>query len=110
MTVGRSILETGQRVSDLVRGLALRRRGPRMTPEEAELANHLRGNTALFESLTRLLQTRIAGRANVPEPSDPLEAKSMLARDREIQWVLKELEALYHAPVNPAGESGEPPE
>lgn len=96
-----------QRVSDFVRDLIPRMRY-RMSAEEASLAVHLRTNESLYNSLVALITTRIAGRASVSEPTDPLLCKSMLARDRELQWLLSRLEFLRHAPIDPA-QSGELP-
>lgn len=81
----------------------------RMSPEEASLGIYLRGNTPLMQALCALLQARISGRAKAQEPSDPMECKSMIARDREIQWLLGRLDFIYHSPVNPPGDDAEPP-
>jgi len=103
VTIPKPIRAATQRVSDLVRQLIPRYRYA-MNPEEAALAVHLRGNEALFETLKGLVQSRMAGRAGLPEPTDPLVCKSMLARDRELQWFLSRLEFIYHSPVNPPAE------
>ena len=97
---------TMNRVSDMVREMVpfLRRVMP---PEEVELAVHLRGNEKLYAALTAIIDLRIRGRAGVPEPSDPVLCKSMLARDRELQWLRDALERAYRAPVNSGEQPGE---
>lgn len=99
------------KVADYVRALfpALR---PGFTEAEQALAMHLRGNERLYNDLTAVLRGRIEGRARVAEPTDPLMCKSMLARDREIQFVLGRLGLLYRSPVNELTDEdeGEPPE
>ena len=98
-----------RKVSDMVREMVATRR-PDLTAEEEALAVHLRGNVALYSALMALIQTRIGGRANLPEPSDPLVAKSMLARDRELQWLLKVLEHVHLSPVSQSADrDGEQP-
>ena len=97
-------------VSGMVRDMIPRLRH-RFTKEETDLAVHLRGNEGLHNSLRELIGSRIAGRVNVPEPSDPVQCKSMLARDRELQWLLGRLSALYSSPVSvPTERDGEQPE
>jgi len=99
---------TVHRVSDMVRDMVPFLRY-QMTPAESDLSIHLRGNEVLYKALTGLLHDRIAGRAKVQEPSDPLVCKSFLARDRELQWVLNRLEFIYRSPVNPPGGVAEQP-
>jgi len=83
----------------------------RFTKEESDLAVHLRGNEALYESLRMFVESRIAGRAVVPEPTDPVQCKSMVARDRELQWLLGRLGVLYSSPVlTPTERDDEQPE
>ena len=81
----------------------------RLSSEEMDLAAHLRGNEKLYDALTGIIRSRIAGRAAVQEPTDPLVCKSMLSRDRELQWFLSRLELCYRAPVSQPGQDGEPP-
>ena len=82
----------------------------RLTSTELDIGIHLRGNAPLYEALTCLIRSRIEGRATVPEPNDPLKCKSMLARDRELGWLLSTLERVYASPaINPVDASGEPP-
>ena len=109
MTIPPGIKAIPQKVSDMVRELIPAWRHG-LTQEERRLAVHLRGNIDLYESLRSIIRSRIAGRAAVPEPTDPLICKSMLARDRELQWLLLKLEYIYRSPVNsPAQDDGEPP-
>jgi ribosomal protein S12 methylthiotransferase accessory factor YcaO len=98
-----------KRVSDIVREMMPRFRQARLTPGELSLAIHLRGNVALYEAMTKLLQARIQGRAVIAEPSDPIQCKAMLARDGEIRWLLAELEFLYRSPANPETDDMEQP-
>lgn len=94
---------------DYVRQLTAKFRW-RLNPAETELARFLRGNAPLHEALKAFLQERLKGRANVPEPSTPDECKSIVARDREVQWVINRLEFLFKSPVStPADVEGEPP-
>ena len=81
----------------------------RMSKSEMDLAIILRGNDKLMAYLTEMINDRIAGRARVPEPSDPLVCKSMLARDRELQWLLSRLEFIYRSPVGIPGSDAEQP-
>lgn len=99
-------------VTDVIRQFARARFAPRMSPIEAALAVHLRGNDALHDALTTYLYARIAGRASVAEPTDPLACKSMVARDREVQAIVAGIDYLFHSPANTATseENGEQPE
>lgn len=99
------------KVSDYVRALFPAMRFG-FSETEASLATHLRGNERLYNDLTAFLRGRIEGRARTAEPSDPLVCKSMLARDREVQFLLGRLDLLYRSPVNasPDVEDGEQPE
>ena len=82
----------------------------RLTPTELDIGIHLRGNEALYEALTRLIRTRLEGRAKLPEPSNPIDCKSLVARDCELRWLLNRLDTIYLSPVvQPVDESGEPP-
>lgn len=98
-----------ERLSDWVRK-TLPQKLMEMSARESALAIHLRGNDALYEVLTGLIEDRISGRANLPEPSDPIACKSMLARDRELQWLLSRIEFIYRSPANnPGSDDGEQP-
>lgn len=109
MTIPRDIASAPQRVSDYVRKRIAVWRNP-LSPDEMELAPHLRGNELLYSALTRLIESRIGGRARLPTPSDPLTCKSMLERDNELRWLLSRLEATYRSSVShPADEGEQPP-
>ena len=109
MTIPRFIQDIPRRVADMVRESIPRLRSI-LPPEERALAPHLRGNAALYESLCILLKSRIEGRATLPEPADPLACKSFVARDREVQAILRQLDRIYRSPVSPPGDNdGEPP-
>ncbi|KKN27292.1 hypothetical protein LCGC14_0866070 [marine sediment metagenome] len=109
-TVPPGAMNLPRRVVDIVRDLVPRFRNS-LSPVEQRVAIYLRGNENLFEGLKALIELRIQGRANVPEPSDPIQCKSMLARDREIQSFLTRLEFIYKSPIKqPAPDDGEPPE
>lgn len=71
----------------------------RMSGEEMDLAIYLRGNEPLYNSLVSVIRAKIEGRARLPEPSDPLECKSRMARDHELRWLLNRLEFIHRAPV-----------
>lgn len=98
-----------QRVTDMVRDMVPHLRQPSATPEEVTLGILLRGNDALYDALTGIIHARIRVRSTVQEPSDPVACKSMIARDRELQWVLSRLEAAYRSPVSPPARDGELP-
>lgn len=85
-------------VAEMVRRMvpSLRRT---LTPEEHTLSVYLRGNEDMFNSLKGIIESRMKGRAGVPEPSDPVECKSMVARDRELLWLLAKLEFIYRSPI-----------
>lgn len=70
-----------------------------MTPLEMDLAVLLRNDPKLYEAVTAMIQARIAARAEVPAPDEPIRCKAMMERDRELQWLLKRLEYLYRAPL-----------
>jgi hypothetical protein len=107
VTIPPFVEQAKKKVSDLVRDLGIARRTI-VIQEEQRLGPHLRGQAALYDALVALIRTRIDGRAGVPEPSDPMVAKSMIARDRELQWLLSRLESVYRSPVNQPN-SDEPP-
>jgi len=99
-----------ERVRDIVRDMVPFMRHM-LTSEEQTLGVHLRGNHSLYESLVGVIRAKIEGRASLPEPSDPLECKSRLARDHELRWLLSRLRTIYRSPVlQPADRNGEPPE
>ena len=108
MTIPRDLASAPQRVSDYVRKRIAVWRNP-LGADEMELAPHLRGNELLYNALTRLIESRIRGRAKLPVPSDPLACKSMLERDNELRWLLSRLEVTYRAPVSHPADEGEPP-
>lgn len=97
-----------QKVAEYVRDRIKTWRDPNpLTPEEMELAPHIRGNEKLYAALTQLIGTRIGGRQRLPVPPDPLTCKSMLERDNELRWLLNRLEACYRSAVSP--DTGEQP-
>lgn len=102
-----SVPKTFARVADMVRDMIPRLRVS-LSPEEGALGPHLRGNDPLMSALRNLITSRIDGRATVPEPTDPLVCKSMVARDRELQWLLSRLEYVHRSPIQAQG-NGEPP-
>lgn len=102
------ILSAPQRVSDYVRKRISTWRNP-FTQEEIDFAPHIRGNEKLYTALTRIIETRIGGRARMPVPSDPLICKSMLERDNELRWLLSRLEAVYRSAASQPADNGEPP-
>lgn len=109
MTIPRALQGQFTRVADLVRSLVPGVRGPAMlTQDEAQLGVFLRGNGPLYDALRGIIEARIEGRLSLPEPSDPLVCKSMLARDRECQLLLLRLELIYRGPA-PSADEGEPP-
>ena len=95
--------EAFKRVADIVREMIPRVRYT-ISREEADLGVHLRGNTALYNSLLALINARLRGRASVPEPTDPAACKSIVARDRELLWLLGRLEFIFTSPVNSPAE------
>jgi hypothetical protein len=99
MSMATSLSNSARRVADVVREMIPHLRQAPLTPDEATAATFMRGNEPLHAALTRIITTRIQGRASIAEPSDPVVCKSMMARDRELQWVLNRLDFLYHAPV-----------
>lgn len=110
MTVPRNMPQMVSKVSEMVRGLIPTYRD-RTTTDERTVGVYLRGNQDLLLGLSGIIKSRIEGRAKVPEPSDPVQCKAMLARDRELQWLLAKLEFIYTSPVAATGEQeiGEQP-
>lgn len=110
MTVPPAIRSGINSVSDLVRSMIPRLRY-RLTPEEQDLALHLRSNDALCKSLYDVIDSRIAGRASMPVPSNPTDCLVSLTRDNELRWLLSRLEFLRRSPAaQPADIDGEHPE
>jgi hypothetical protein len=98
-----------ERVTDFVRGLGVKQRS-RISEIDEALGVYLRGNEPLFKALSDMLNARIEGRAKLPEPSDPLQCKSILARDREVQAILGRLNYVYRSPVSqPVEDDSEQP-
>ncbi len=98
-----------QRVSDMVRGMFPRLQGT-ASPAESDLRIHLCGNEKLFTALNSLIVSRIEGRARLPLPSDPLQCYGSMARDKELRWLLGQLDYLYNAPADEQyNEDGERP-
>ena len=96
------------RVSDMVRR-AIPFMRHRLTQNEQQLGVHLRGNVSLHNALVGLIQTRVESRAQVQEPADPVVCKSMMARDRELQWLKSRLDFVFQSPVlEPASDSEQP--
>lgn len=100
---------TARRVSDMVRDMIPKFRQS-LSREETQLGIYLRGNKELFQSLCKIIQFRIEGRANLPLPEKPIECMERIARDKELRWFLSRLEFVYRSPVVQGPESqGEPP-
>lgn len=99
VTIPRGMQGAARKVSDLVREMVpFMRRS--LTADEALVAVYLRGNENLLKGLRAMVQSRIEGRAHLPEPSDPLVCKSMVARDRELQWLMSRLEFIHRSPMS----------
>ncbi len=96
-----------ERITDMVAQLGLRHQSPLLSPEEMSLGVWLRSNDEAYESLLFLIESRIEARASSPEPSDPLDCKSMVARDRELRWLLNHLEFLYQTSGEDIGDHSE---
>ncbi len=111
MTTPPAMQGTVRKVSDMVREMIPRLRRHPLLADEQKVAVHLRGNDMLLEGLKGIIQARIWGRLSLPEPSDPVACKSMVARDRELQWLLSRLEYIYGSPISQSAdnEGGEPP-
>ena len=80
----------------------------RVTKDEIDLSVHLRTNEPLYRLLRHIVESRISGRMNVAEPSNPIDCKALLARDGECRWFLNVLERAFTSPVKPP--EGEHPE
>jgi len=81
-----------------------------LSPEERDLAIHLRTNHLLYESLMRFIGAKIEGRAKLPVPSDPLKSHTRLVADSELRWLMSRLEHIYRSPdESPANDGGEQP-
>ena len=98
-----------KRVSNYVREMMPKIRH-RLTVREYELAIHLRGNSALLETLKNLIQERIKGREQKPVPSDPILCMATMLRDKELRWLISRLEYIHDSPVIAPIEQGEQPE
>ncbi len=98
-----------QSLTDMVMRLVPNMRDSLSVTERA-LAPHLRGNADLLGGLKAIIEERIGVRNRQQVPSDPMECKVMLERDRELQWLLSRLEVVCHSPVNEeVDDRGEPP-
>jgi hypothetical protein len=98
-----------RKLSDFVREL-LATKQHKPIPEEQTVGTFLSANPAFTAALRNLIQSRISARASIPEPGEPMDCKSMIARDRELQWLLRRLEDLSLAPASaPGTRAGEPP-
>ena len=108
MTIPPGLKNAAGKVSDMVREMIPRFRH-HLTDEEAALGLHLRGNAPLLEALRGLIHARIEARAQLPAPSEPLVCKSMVDRDRELQWLISRLEYVHASPVNQPEDDRERP-
>lgn len=109
MTIPPEIRQVGQRVADMVRGLVPRFR-VRFTADETELAIHLRSNDKFRECLYRVIESRIAGRASAPVPSNPTDCLASMARDHELRQLINRMEFVRQVSgTQPADEDGEQP-
>lgn len=79
-----------------------------LSPVDANLAGHLRGNAPLYESLIAFITSRIQVRDSQPVPSDPVECRGILERNHELRVLLARLESAYRSPINQPAEDGEP--
>ena len=107
MTIPPSLAKAAETVADYVRNLKPFTRN-QLTPDEQDLGAILRGNQKLHDALWGVIQGRIEGRAKREVPSDPIECKGMMERDKELQWLMGRLEFLYRSPPTQE-EEGEPP-
>jgi hypothetical protein len=96
------------RVADMVRSILPGLRYT-LTPQEVALADQLRGNAPLYESLVAFVTARIGTRAAQPVPADPIDCRASMERDHELRILLNRLEFLYKSPVAPTQQEGEPP-
>lgn len=97
-----------QRVTDMVREMVPKWKY-RLTVSEASLGLHLRGNTELLEALSNLITERIRSREVKEIPSDPVDCKTTMARDKELRWIISRFEYVYHSPVASETQQGEQP-
>lgn len=107
MTVPKGFRDTANRVSGMVVEMFNRRQAA-VDVMETQLGPHLRGNVLLYEALTKLVLSRIEGRARLALPSTPLESHASMARDKECRWLLTRLEEIYHAPVQTQDDGEQP--
>ncbi len=96
------------RVSDTLRRVLPFIRNP-LTQNEQQLGVYLRGNIGLHDALVGMIQFRLDTRARVQEPPDPVACKSMVARDRELQWLKSRLDFIFQSPVHEPASDSEPP-
>ncbi|HAM41100.1 MAG TPA: hypothetical protein DCP69_07115 [Candidatus Omnitrophica bacterium] len=96
------------RVADMVRAM-LPQRTIVLTPQEADLGTHLRGNAPLYESIVALIKERMAARDAQPVPAEPIDCRAQMERQSELRWLLNRLEFVYKSPVSPTHDEGEPP-
>ena len=80
-----------------------------LTPQEADLGTHLRGNAPLYESIVALVQARMTVRDAQPVPAEPIDCRAQMERQSELRWLLNRLEFVYKSPVSPTHDDGEPP-
>lgn len=110
MTVPPKFKSAARKVSDMVREMFPTLRVS-LGKHEAALGIYLRGNKDMLDALEGMIQERIEGRAVLPEPSDPLMCKSMMARDRELRWLMSRFRFVFASlPSDPVEDSGEQPD
>ena len=96
------------RVSDTLHKVLSFIRNP-LTQNEQQLGIYLRGNIGLHDALVGMIQFRLDARARVQEPLNPVACKSMVARDRELQWLKGRLDFIFQSPVHEPVPDSEPP-
>lgn len=79
---------------------------PKLAPHEEGVAAWLRGDTARFESLEKLLRARFDRRAELPLPSTELDIVLHSAAQKELVDVIHWLGELYGSAL-PGNEEGE---
>lgn len=75
-----------------------------ISPEHGKVAEWLRGNTAIRDSIANLLAARISARGILPIPSTPHELAIQAGRDRECRELSLLFSELYALPVGREGE------
>ena len=78
-----------------------------LTPEQAHVADWLRGNVKAMESIRNLLAARTEGRALSPIPSNPTDALIDKARDYEVRSILAELVGIFESPLPSLQDTGD---